>query len=138
MHSTVHVCWKKAARYLDIEVRYTSSTQEHYCLDPQTAVSLVDENTILVCAILGSSYTGEFDDVAMLNRLLQEKNISENLTVGIHVDAASGGFVAPFVCPELVWDFRLPLVHSINVSGHKCKLGAFRHMCIDLNRSCFR
>jgi glutamate decarboxylase len=118
MHSTVHVCWKKAASYLDIEERYTSC---QYTLDPQEAVALVDENTILVCAILGSTYTGEYEDVQTLNDLLELKNATENLDVRIHVDAASGGFVAPFVCPELVWDFRLPLVCSINVSGHKCK-----------------
>lgn len=125
MHSTVHVCWKKAARYLDIETRFTTCSQTCYTLDPREAVSLVDENTILVCAILGSSYTGEYEDVATLNELLEEKNKAENLSVGIHVDAAGGGFVAPFVSPELVWDFRLPLVHSINVSGHKCMLFGF-------------
>ncbi|KAF2189005.1 glutamate decarboxylase [Zopfia rhizophila CBS 207.26] len=119
MSSTVHVCWKKAARYLDIEQRYTTCSQERYTLDPHEAVSLVDEDTILVCAILGSSYTGEYENVALLDQLLQEKNKEKNLSVGIHVDAASGGFVAPFICPELIWDFRLPLVNSINVSGHK-------------------
>jgi glutamate decarboxylase len=121
MHPTVHVCWKKAARYLDIEERYATCTEERYGLDPQDAVALVDENTVLVCAILGSCYTGEYEDVQSLNNLLLEKNSAEHLDVGIHVDAASGGFVAPFICPELVWDFRLPLVRSINVSGHKCK-----------------
>ena len=122
MHSTDHVCWKKAACYLDIEPRYTTCSHAYYALDPREAVSLVDKNTILVCAILGSSYTGEFDNVAVLNELLEQKNRMEHLSVGIHVDAASGGFVAPFICPELVWDFRLSLVHSINVSGHKCRL----------------
>jgi glutamate decarboxylase len=122
MNSTVHVCWKKAARYLDIEERYTSCTKTRHSFDPHEAVSLVDENTVLVCAILGSSYTGVYEDVETLNNLLQERNEADGLSVGIHVDAASGGFVAPFVCPELRWDFRLPLVNSINVSGHKCKL----------------
>jgi glutamate decarboxylase len=121
MSSTVHVCWKKAALYLDIEPRYTSCQQGCYTLDTKKAASLVDRNTILVCAILGSSYTGEFEDVARLNQLLQEKNKRDGLSVGIHVDAASGGFVAPFVCPDLLWDFRFPLVNSINVSGHKCE-----------------
>jgi len=123
MHSTVHVCWKKAARYLDIEERYTHCTQDRYTLDPREAVALVDENTILVCAILGSTYTGEYEDVERLSQLLDLKNKAEGLDVGIHVDAASGGFVAPFVRPDLLWDFQLPLVNSINVSGHKCMYG---------------
>ena len=120
MNSTVHICWKKAAAYMDIEPRFTTCGTDRYTINPQDAVSLVDENTILVCAILGSSYTGEYDDVAELNELLLEKNSQMHLSVGIHVDAASGGFVAPFTCPEVSWDFRLPLVNSINVSGHKC------------------
>jgi glutamate decarboxylase len=76
---------------------------------------LVDENTIGICAILGSTYTGEYEDVKGINDLLIERNID----CPIHVDAASGGFVAPFICPELEWDFRLEKVVSINVSGHK-------------------
>ena len=122
MHSTVHVCWRKVASYLDIEERYGCCTEDRYTLDPYEAVALVDENTILVCAILGSTYTGEYEDVETLNKLLERKNAAENSDVRIHVDAASGGFVAPFVRPDLIWDFRLPLVSSINVSGHKCKL----------------
>lgn len=121
MHSTVHVCWRKVASYLDIEERYSYCTEDHYTLDPHEAAALVDENTILVCAILGSTYTGEYEDIETLNKLLEVKNKAEKLDVRIHVDAASGGFVAPFVCPNLVWDFRLSLVSSINVSGHKCK-----------------
>jgi glutamate decarboxylase len=67
----------------------------------------VDENTILVCAILGTTYTGEYEDIETISRLLGEKNQKEGLEVYVHVDAASGGFVAPFANPELVWDFRL-------------------------------
>lgn len=121
MHSNVHVCWKKAALYLEIEERYCYSKEDHYMLDPTEAVSLVDSNTILVCAILGSTYTGEYDDIQALNDLLHQKNVEESLEVNIHVDAAGGGFVVPFVQPALIWDFRLPLVCSINVSGHKCR-----------------
>ncbi|MCL7043821.1 hypothetical protein MKW94_017137 [Papaver nudicaule] len=80
---------------------------------------MVDENTICVAAILGSTYNGEFEDVKLLNDLLERKNKTTGWDTPIHVDAASGGFVAPFLYPELVWDFRLPLVKSINVSGHK-------------------
>lgn len=88
-------------------------------MEPHKAVAMVDENTICVCAILGSTYNGEFEDVKLLNDLLLSKNHETGWDTAIHVDAASGGFVAPFIYPELVWDFRLPLVRSINVSGHK-------------------
>ncbi|KAI3944024.1 hypothetical protein MKW98_015176 [Papaver atlanticum] len=80
---------------------------------------MVDENTICVAAILGSTLNGEFEDVKLLNDLLVEKNKETGWDTPIHVDAASGGFIAPFIYPELEWDFRLPLVKSINVSGHK-------------------
>lgn len=123
MNAAVQVCWEKAARYLEVEERYWYCTADKYCLDPQEAVALCDENTIMVCAILGSTYTGEYEDVKTLNDLLMMKNEAEGLNIHIHVDAASGGFVAPFVNPELVWDFRLPLVCGINVSGHKYGLG---------------
>ncbi|KZF24101.1 glutamate decarboxylase [Xylona heveae TC161] len=115
MNSAVQVCWEKAARYFEVEEKYVYCTPERYVIDPQQAVDLVDENTIGICAILGTTYTGEYEDVKAINDLLIEKN----LDVPIHVDAASGGFVAPFVDPKLQWDFRLEKVVSINVSGHK-------------------
>ncbi|KAF7513849.1 hypothetical protein GJ744_006463 [Endocarpon pusillum] len=115
MNSAVQVCWEKAARYFDIEEKYVFCTEDRYVIDPEEAVELIDENTIGICALLGSTYTGEYEDVKRLNDLLVEKNID----CPIHVDAASGGFVAPFVDPELQWDFRLEKVVSINVSGHK-------------------
>lgn len=115
MNSAVQVCWEKAARYFDIEEKYVYCTDERYVLDPEEAVSLIDENTIGICAILGLTYTGEYEDIEGLNKLLVEKNID----CPIHVDAASGGFVAPFVNPNLKWDFQLEKVVSINVSGHK-------------------
>jgi len=115
MNSAVQVCWEKAARYFDIEERYVYCTEERYVIDPQQAVDLVDENTIGICAIMGTTYTGEYEDVKGINDLLIERG----LDTPIHVDAASGGFVAPFVKPDLVWDFRLERVVSINVSGHK-------------------
>lgn len=88
-------------------------------MDPAQAVEMVDENTICVAAILGSTLTGEFEDVKHLNELLTAKNNETGWDTPIHVDAASGGFIAPFLYPDLEWDFRLPLVKSINVSGHK-------------------
>lgn len=115
MNSAVQVCWEKAARYFEVEERYVFCTEDRYVIDPAEAVNLVDENTIGICAIIGTTYTGEYEDVKAINDLLVEKNID----CPIHVDAASGGFVAPFVVPNLPWDFRLEKVISINVSGHK-------------------
>ncbi|GJJ14075.1 hypothetical protein Clacol_008332 [Clathrus columnatus] len=119
MNSAVQVCWEKAARYLEVEERYWYCTADKYIIDPEEAVKLCDENTILVCAILGTTYTGEYEDVKAINDLLEKRNKEKGWDIHIHVDAASGGFVAPFVKPDLVWDFRLPLVCGINVSGHK-------------------
>ncbi|KAJ5623559.1 Glutamate decarboxylase 4 [Penicillium lividum] len=115
MSSAVQVCWEKAARYFDVEEKYVYCTKDRYVIDPKAAVDLVDENTIGICAIIGTTYTGEYEDVKGINDLLVERGID----CPIHVDAASGGFVAPFVVPELEWDFRLEKVISINVSGHK-------------------
>lgn len=115
MNSAVQVCWEKAARYFEVEEKYVYCTKDRYVIDPKEAVDLVDENTIGICAILGTTYTGEYEDIKAINDLLEERN----LDCYIHVDAASGGFVAPFANPDLVWDFRLPRVISINVSGHK-------------------
>ena len=115
MNSAVQVCWEKAARYFEIGERYSFCTEERYVIDPEEAVKLVDENTIGICAIIGTTYTGEYEDVKAINDLL----VKNNIDCPIHVDAASGGFVVPFVKPELQWDFRLEKVISINVSGHK-------------------
>ncbi|RZC43444.1 hypothetical protein C5167_036388 [Papaver somniferum] len=117
--SNVQVCWEKFARYFEVELKEVKVVEGYYVMDPVKAVEMVDENTICVAAILGSTYNGEFEDVKLLNDLLEQKNKTTGWNTPIHVDAASGGFVAPFLYPELVWDFRLPLVKSINVSGHK-------------------
>ncbi|KNG45314.1 glutamate decarboxylase [Stemphylium lycopersici] len=115
MNSAVQVCWEKACRYFDIEEKYVYCTTDRYVIDPKECVDMCDENTIGICAILGTTYTGEYEDIKAINDLLIERNIDVN----IHVDAASGGFVAPFVNPNLLWDFRLPKVTTINASGHK-------------------
>lgn len=115
MNSAVQVCWEKAARYFDVEEKYVYCTPDRYVIDPEEAVNLIDENTIGICSILGTTFTGEYEDTKKINDLLVERNID----CPIHVDAASGGFVAPFVNPNLEWDFRLEKVVSINVSGHK-------------------
>nr|BAX08661.1 glutamate decarboxylase [Gentiana triflora] len=117
--ANVQVCWEKFARYFEVELKEVKLSDGYYVMDPKKAVDMVDENTICVAAILGSTLNGEFEDVKLLNDLLTEKNKETGWDTPIHVDAASGGFIAPFLYPELVWDFRLPLVKSINVSGHK-------------------
>ncbi|KAL1221082.1 Glutamate decarboxylase 4 [Cardamine amara subsp. amara] len=117
--ANVQVCWEKFARYFEVELKEVKLKEGYYVMDPEKAVEMVDENTICVAAILGSTLTGEFEDVKLLNDLLLEKNKQTGWETSIHVDAASGGFIAPFLYPELEWDFRLPLVKSINVSGHK-------------------
>ncbi|XP_059075381.1 glutamate decarboxylase-like [Cryptomeria japonica] len=117
--ANVQVCWEKFARYFEVELKEVKLREGYYVMDPRKAVELVDENTICVAAILGSTYNGEFEDVKLLNDLLMEKNNKNKWDTPIHVDAASGGFIAPFLYPNLEWDFRLPLVRSINVSGHK-------------------
>ena len=119
LESSGQVCWEKFARYFEVELKEVKLSEGYYVMDPANAVEMVDENTICVAAILGSTLTGEFEDVKTLNDLLAEKNAETGWDVAIHVDAASGGFIAPFLYPDLEWDFRLPWVKSINVSGHK-------------------
>ncbi|PKS11767.1 hypothetical protein jhhlp_001060 [Lomentospora prolificans] len=115
MSTAVQVCWEKAARYFEVDEKLVFCAPDRYVIDPEQAADLVDENTIGICVILGTTYTGEYEDVKAMNDILIERN----LDVPIHVDAASGGFVAPFISPELEWDFRCERVVSINVSGHK-------------------
>lgn len=115
MSSAVQVCWEKATRYFEVEEKLVYCSPDRYVIDPKETVDLVDENTIGICVILGTTYTGEYEDVRAVNDLLNERG----LETPIHVDAASGGFVAPFVVPDLEWDFRCDRVVSINVSGHK-------------------
>ncbi|VAI39317.1 unnamed protein product [Triticum turgidum subsp. durum] len=117
--ANVQVCWEKFARYFEVELKEVKLREGYYVMDPEQAVAMVDENTICVAAILGSTLNGEFEDVKRINDLLEEKNKETGWETAIHVDAASGGFIAPFLYPELEWDFRLPWVKSINVSGHK-------------------
>ncbi len=117
--NNVQVCWKKFARYFDVECKYIPLEVGRYVITPELVADAVDENTIGVCAVLGSTFTGEFEPVEEINDTLAEVNKARGFDIPVHVDAASGGFVAPFLYPDLEWDFRLPLVRSINVSGHK-------------------
>jgi glutamate decarboxylase len=119
MGESVQVVWEKFARYFDVEPRYLPVEQGRYVLTPEAVAGAVDENTIGVCAILGSTFTGEFEPVEAISDALDRVQASTGWDIPIHVDAASGGFVAPFLYPHLRWDFRLPRVASINVSGHK-------------------
>ncbi|XP_063930553.1 uncharacterized protein LOC135142734 [Zophobas morio] len=119
MGSNVQVCWHKFCMYFDVERRESPMSTDCLVLTPERAKPLLDENTIGICIILGSTYNGEFEDVKGIHEMLEEYNKEHNLEIPIHVDAASGGFIAPFLNPDLVWDFRLPLVKSINTSGHK-------------------
>ncbi len=117
--SNVQVVWEKFCRYWDVEPRYVPVTKGRYVIDPEETMSYVDENTIAVIAILGTTYTGEFEPIEAVHDALVALNERQGWDVPLHIDAASGGFVAPFLHPNLKWDFRLPQVKSINVSGHK-------------------
>ena len=119
MGANVQVCWEKFCRYWDVEPRLVPVGPDTTCLAPQAAVSHCDENTIGVVAVLGSTYDGAYEPVAAIAAGLDEMAGASGVDVPIHVDAASGGFVAPFLDVDLDWDFRLPRVHSINASGHK-------------------
>lgn len=117
--SNVQICWHKMCRYLEIECREADVATDSLVLTAETARPLIDENTIAVCPILGSTINGEYEDVKQIHDMVQALNEKNGWVCAIHVDAASGGFIAPFIEPDLVWDFRLPLVKSINTSGHK-------------------
>jgi glutamate decarboxylase len=119
MSSAVHVTWEKFCRYFEVEPRQVPLEQGRWTLDPQAATARCDEHTIGVVGILGSTYTGHFDPIAELDAAVTAWNAANDGHLAIHVDAASGGFVAPFAYPDLAWDFRLDNVRSINVSGHK-------------------
>jgi len=115
----VQVCWEKFCRYWDVEPRFVPMEADRYTLGAAEAAALCDENTIGVAAILGSTFDGSYEPVAEIAAALDELERERGLDVPIHVDAASGGFIAPFLQPDLVWDFRIPRVQSINASGHK-------------------
>ena len=119
MGSNVQVCWHKFCRYWDIEPREVTAEGDRFTLDAEEAMKLVDENTIGVVVIMGSTFDGRYEPVEEVSKALDGYEKKTGLDVPIHVDGASGGFVAPFLQPDIVWDFRLPRVKSINASGHK-------------------
>jgi glutamate decarboxylase len=118
----VQVCWEKFARYFDVEIRRIPLRGERLTMHPDDIASRCDENTIMVVPTFGQTFTGLFEDVAGISQALDDLQARTGLDIPIHVDAASGGFLAPFCAPELRWDFRLPRVKSINASGHKTGL----------------
>ena len=115
----VHVVWEKFCRYFDVEPRIVRLREDKYVIGPEDVEPHLDENTIGVAAVLGTTFTGHADDIAGINELLVRLKGERGLDVPLHVDAASGGFVWPFLYPNSKWDFRLEQVRSINVSGHK-------------------
>ncbi|KAG2115364.1 pyridoxal phosphate-dependent transferase [Suillus discolor] len=120
MGANAQVALEKFARYFEVECRLVPvSVESKYRLDPQKAMQYVDENTIGVYVILGSTYTGHYEPVKEMSDLLDEYEQKTGISIPIHVDGASGAFVAPFAHPKLLWDFKLPRVVSINTSGHK-------------------
>jgi glutamate decarboxylase len=145
MGANAQVALEKFARYFDVEMRLVPVDEStNYCMSPKRAMEYIDENTskshlqliqkrsvgglalilvsrvaVGVFVILGSTYTGVYENVQEMSDLLDEYEAKTGISVPIHVDAASGGFVAPFATPKLKWDFRLPRVVSINSSGHK-------------------
>jgi glutamate decarboxylase len=119
MGANVQVCWEKFARYWDVEPRLVPVEEGRYHLGADEAVAYCDENTIGVVAILGSTFDGSYEPVKAISDALDRLQAEKGLDIPLHVDAASGGFVAPFLQPDLEWDFRVPRVVSINASGHK-------------------
>lgn len=119
MSSAVQVCWEKFCNYFDVEPRYVPISLEHKVLDGYDLEKYVDENTIGVIAIMGVTYTGMYEPVKDIAKALDKIEKDTGLDIPIHVDAASGGMIAPFIQPGLEWDFRIPRVYSINTSGHK-------------------
>jgi glutamate decarboxylase len=115
----VHVVWEKFCRYFDVEPRIVPLQKGKYTIGPEDVEPHIDENTIGVAAVLGTTFTGHKDDIVGINDLLVRTKTERGLDVPLHIDAASGGFVWPFIYPESEWDFRLEQVRSINVSGHK-------------------
>jgi glutamate decarboxylase len=119
MGANVQVCWEKFCRYWDVEPKLVPMDGNRFHLEAPEAVAACDENTIGVVAILGSTFDGSYEPVKEIAAALDKLEEDKDCYVPIHVDAASGGFVAPALQPELEWDFRIKRVQSINASGHK-------------------
>ena len=119
MSAGMQVVWEKFCQLWQIELRQVPLTREQRTLSPKEAIKLCDENTICVVPIAGVTWTGLNDDIEALDKELDAFNKATGYDIPIHVDAASGGFILPFISPETKWDFRLKWVASISTSGHK-------------------
>jgi glutamate decarboxylase len=119
MSAAVQVCWEKFCNYWEVEPRFVPISEEHRTLDGSELDKYVDENTIGVVTIMGVTYTGMYEPVKEIAAALDRIQADTGLDVPIHVDGASGAMIAPFLQPDIEWDFRLERVHSINTSGHK-------------------
>lgn len=115
----VQICWHKFARYFDVELREIPLEGDRLIMNAEEVLKRVDENTIGVVPTLGVTFTCQFEPVKAVSDALDQLQKDTGLDISIHVDGASGGFLAPFCTPELEWDFRLPRVKSVNTSGHK-------------------
>jgi glutamate decarboxylase len=115
----VQVCWHKFARYWDVELREIPMDQDRLIMTPDVVIQRCDERTIGVVPTLGVTFVCQYEPVQAVAKALDDLQKSAGLDIPIHVDAASGGFLAPFCAPDVAWDFRLPRVKSINASGHK-------------------
>lgn len=115
----LQVVWEKFSKLWQIEMRTVPLTLEKPTLDPEAALAICDENTICIVPIQGVTWTGLNDDVEALDKALDAYNARTGYEISIHVDAASGGYILPFLNPEVKWDFRLKWVLSISTSGHK-------------------
>jgi glutamate decarboxylase len=114
-----HIVWDKFARYFDVEPRKIPMRSDRFVLAPEDVEAQIDEHTIAVGAVLGTTFIGENDPISELNDLLVRIKAEKGWDIPLHVDGASGGFIAPFADPDELWDFRLEQVGSINASGHK-------------------
>jgi glutamate decarboxylase len=119
MGADVHTVWEKFARYFDVELKLIPLREDIYTITAQDVMDEIDENTIAVGAVVGTTFTGQMDPIEEINTALLEIKKTKGWDIPIHVDGASGGFILPFLYPEILWDFRLEQVKSINVSGHK-------------------
>ncbi len=119
MGADVHTCWEKFSNYFEVEARVVPMEDGRYTIGAAEVEPLLDEQTIAVAGLLGTTFTGQMDDLSSINDLLARIESERGWHIPLHIDAASGGFVIPFSKPELEWDFRLSQVRSINVSNHK-------------------
>jgi glutamate decarboxylase len=115
----VQICWHKFARYWDVEIREIPMEKGRLLMTPEEVIERCDENTIGVVPTLGVTFTCAYEPVKAVAAALDKLQADTGLDIPMHVDGASGGFLAPFCAPELEWDFRIPRVKSINTSGHK-------------------